>query len=87
MIENNSKLASEVNIIRKNEITLKALILQRGLARPDVSPNLGLKLAKRFEKTLPYLLSRYSQQGFNTYQIVVVFYTSFRALLDNQITY
>lgn len=83
MIENNSKLACEVNIIRKNEITLKELILLRGSARPDVSPNLGLKLS---EKTLLYLLSRYSQQSFNTYQTVVVFYTSFRALHDNQIT-
>lgn len=83
MIENNSKLACEVNIIRKNEITLKELILLRGSARPDVSPNLGLKLA---EKTLLYLLSRYSQQSFNTYQTVVVFYTSFRALHDNRIT-
>lgn len=83
MIENNSKFASEVNIIRKNEITLKALILLRGSARPDVSPNLSLKLA---EKSLLYLLSRYSQQSFNTYQTVVVFYTSFRALHDKQIT-
>lgn len=47
MIENNSKSACEVNIIRKNEITLKALILLRGSARPDVSPNLGLKLAEK----------------------------------------
>lgn len=47
MIENNSKLACEVNIIRKNEITLKALILLRGSARPDVSPNFGLKLAEK----------------------------------------
>lgn len=71
MIENNSKLASEVNIIRKNEITLKALILLRGSARPDVSPNLGLKLA---EKSLLYLLSRYSQQSFNTYQTCCFLY-------------